>query len=100
MGAEEGGGMKGSKIEWTDHTFNPWSGCTKVSPGCENCYAEARDKRLAGGGWGDQYGEWNQRHWGPGAPRQRTTRVNWKKPRIWNRTAIHSCGQAEFLGSD
>lgn len=28
-----------SKIEWTDHTFNPWIGCTKVSPGCKNCYA-------------------------------------------------------------
>lgn len=27
-----------SKIEWTDHTWNPWRGCTKVSPGCDNCY--------------------------------------------------------------
>ena len=36
-----------SGIEWTDHTFNPWMGCTKVSPGCDHCYAEARmDKRL------------------------------------------------------
>jgi protein gp37 len=30
-----------SKIEWTDSTFNPWIGCTNVSPGCEHCYAEA-----------------------------------------------------------
>lgn len=30
-----------SKIEWTDHTFNPWIGCTRVSPACDNCYAEA-----------------------------------------------------------
>jgi protein gp37 len=29
-----------SAIEWTDHTFNPWIGCTKVSPGCDRCYAE------------------------------------------------------------
>lgn len=29
-------------IEWTDHTFNPWMGCVRVSPGCEHCYAEAR----------------------------------------------------------
>ena len=29
-----------SKIEWCDHTFNPWMGCTKVSQGCANCYAE------------------------------------------------------------
>ena len=37
-----------SKIEWTDHTFNPWEGCQKVGPGCDNCYAEARqDKRHA-----------------------------------------------------
>lgn len=27
-----------SNIEWTDYTFNPWRGCTKVSPGCKNCY--------------------------------------------------------------
>ncbi|MCD8349674.1 MAG: phage Gp37/Gp68 family protein, partial [Planctomycetaceae bacterium] len=27
-----------SKIEWTDHTWNPWRGCTKVSPACDNCY--------------------------------------------------------------
>lgn len=32
--------MKKSKIGWTHHTFNPWEGCSKVSPGCENCYAE------------------------------------------------------------
>jgi protein gp37 len=29
-----------SAIEWTDHTFNPWIGCQKVSPGCDHCYAE------------------------------------------------------------
>lgn len=29
-----------TKISWTDHTWNPWMGCQKVSPGCENCYAE------------------------------------------------------------
>ena len=34
-----------SKIEWTDSTFNPWVGCTKVSPGCDRCYAEAWSKR-------------------------------------------------------
>lgn len=30
-----------TKIEWADHTFNPWIGCTKVGPGCDNCYAKA-----------------------------------------------------------
>lgn len=33
--------MKNTKIEWADHTFNPWIGCTKVGPGCDNCYADA-----------------------------------------------------------
>lgn len=35
--------MKNSRIEWTDHTFNPWVGCTKVSPACDHCYAKAYD---------------------------------------------------------
>jgi len=35
-----------TKIEWTEQTWNPATGCTKVSPGCNNCYAEAMSKRL------------------------------------------------------
>jgi protein gp37 len=45
--------MKDSKIEWTDHTYNPWCGCTKI-PGangapsaCDHCYAEGMASRLA-----------------------------------------------------
>jgi protein gp37 len=38
--------MATSKIEWTDITWNPTTGCTKISPGCENCYAERLSKRL------------------------------------------------------
>ena len=37
---------KDSKIEWTHHTFNPWWGCVKVSPGCTHCYAESFAKRI------------------------------------------------------
>ena len=37
-----------TKIEWTDETWNPVTGCTKVSAGCKNCYAERMSKRLAG----------------------------------------------------
>lgn len=37
-----------SKIEWTEETWNPITGCTKISPGCQNCYAERMSKRLAG----------------------------------------------------
>lgn len=68
--------MKNSAIEWTDHTFNPWEGCTKVSPGCAHCYAEARNRRFAGGA-----------NWGPGAPRRRTSAQNWKQPLRWNAEA-------------
>ncbi|WP_370980066.1 phage Gp37/Gp68 family protein [Agaribacterium sp. ZY112] len=35
-----------SKIEWTEQTWNPVTGCTKVSPGCKHCYAETMAKRL------------------------------------------------------
>lgn len=40
-----------TKIEWCDHTFNPWRGCSKVSPGCSHCYAEKgslRNPRVLG----------------------------------------------------
>jgi protein gp37 len=37
-----------TKIEWTNETWNPVTGCTKISPGCRNCYAERMAKRLAG----------------------------------------------------
>lgn len=64
-----------SKIEWTDHTFNPWEGCQKVGPGCDHCYAETRNARFGGG---------TAINWGPGAPRRRTSVANWNKPRQWN----------------
>jgi protein gp37 len=38
----------GSSIEWTEATWNPLTGCTKVSPGCKHCYAERMAKRLQG----------------------------------------------------
>lgn len=65
-----------SKIEWTDHTFNPWEGCQKVAPECDHCYAESRDQRFTGG-----------IHWGAKAPRRRTSAQNWNKPRRWNARA-------------
>src|SRR5215468_1270366 len=64
-----------SKIEWTDHTFNPWIGCTKVSPACDHCYAEALAKRY---GWAT---------WGAGEERRLTSEANWRKPLAWNRAA-------------
>lgn len=65
-----------SKIEWTDHTFNPWEGCQKVGPGCDHCYAETRNARFGGG---------VAVNWGPGAPRRRTSVANWQQPLKWNR---------------
>ena len=63
-----------SKIEWTDHTFNPWTGCTKISPACDHCYAEAWAKRSGLVKWGNH-------------PRRRTTESYWKNPIKWNATA-------------
>lgn len=65
-----------SKIEWTDHTFNPWIGCTKVSDGCKYCYAEnLMDKR------------YKRVEWGPQGTRKRTSAANWRKPLAWNKQA-------------
>lgn len=41
-----------TKIEWCDYTFNPWIGCSRVSPGCANCYAEGIAKRFKLAEWG------------------------------------------------
>ena len=38
--------MRKTKIEWTESTWNPVTGCTKISDGCLNCYAERMAKRL------------------------------------------------------
>lgn len=61
-----------TKIQWCNHTFNPWMGCTKVSEGCKNCYAE---------NWAQTQGkgvgiEWNN------IP---TLRKDWKPPKKWNK---------------
>lgn len=63
-----------SKIEWTHHTFNPWWGCTRVSPGCEHCYAEAFAKRVG-------------YKWGPKAERRLFGDKHWNDPLRWNRDA-------------
>jgi len=77
-----------SKIEWCDHTFNPWEGCTKVSPGCTHCYAESRNKRFGGG------------NWGKGKPRRRTTTANWRKPLQWNKSDICTACEMECFVTD
>jgi len=60
-----------SNIEWTDATWNPWRGCTKVSPGCAHCYAEKLvTTRLRG-------------EWGKGAPRMLAK--DFDAPLRWNK---------------
>jgi protein gp37 len=64
-----------TKIEWAHHTFNPWLGCTKVSPGCDNCYAENDTPcRVFQVKWGNH-------------PRRRTAPSTWREPITWNRKA-------------
>lgn len=64
-----------TKIEWADSTFSPWTGCQKVSSGCDNCYAEA---------WANRSGIVK---WGPHATRRRTSPTLWAKPRQWQANA-------------
>lgn len=66
-----------SKIEWTDSTFNPWVGCTKIArargapSACDFCYAEKWAKRSGQVEWGSH-------------PRRRTTAHYWRSPIKWN----------------
>jgi protein gp37 len=62
-------------IAWTDHTFNPWWGCTRVSPGCQHCYAEAFAKRTGHHVWG---GTSDRRFFGD---------KHWAEPLRWDRQA-------------
>lgn len=68
--------MENTEISWTHHTFNPWWGCTEVSPGCVNCYAAVWSCR------------WGKHLWGKGVPRERKSDEVWEKPHKWNREAV------------
>jgi len=64
-----------TNISWCDHTFNPWIGCTKVSTGCANCYAETLVKR------------WGKDNWGPTGKRRKTLITYWRQPYKWDKIA-------------
>ncbi len=70
-----------SKIEWTDATWNPVSGCTKVSPGCKNCYAERITER-----WGQEFTEVRER------PERLMQPLRWKNPR-----RVFTCSMADLF---
>lgn len=76
--------MAETTIEWTatplpdgralpGYTFNPWVGCTKISPGCDHCYAEGWAKRSGRVEWGGE--------------RKRTSGAYWRQPLRWDREA-------------
>lgn len=70
-----------SKISWTDHTFNPWWGCVKVSPACDHCYAESFSNRVG------------QKVWGADAPRRFFGDKHWNEPLKWDRDAMKTFGR-------
>lgn len=67
---------KDSKISWTHNTFNIVWGCEKVSPACDNCYAEELDNRYFGA----------ENHWGDN-PRKLMADRYWRQPIRWNKEA-------------
>ena len=64
-----------SKVSWCDHSFSPWFGCTRISPGCKRCYAAHWASRT------------NICGWGPGADRRRASDDYWRQPLKWNARA-------------
>jgi protein gp37 len=86
---------KDSKIEWTDHTFNPWIGCQKVSPACKNCYASVDSPARVSRSIGLEL-------WGPesaGAKRRVVNETNWRMPIKWNNQGIALGRQRVFCAS-
>lgn len=77
---------KTTGISWTDATFNPWWGCTRVSEACRNCYAETFAKRVG------------QKVWGVQAERRFFGDKHWNDPLRWN-GAAKSFGREPFGGA-
>jgi len=84
--------MGKTKIEWTNFTWNPCSGCTKISAGCKNCYAERMAKRLAG-----KYGYPEQPHHFDVTlhPDKLNQPYKWRKPR-----RIFVCSMGDLFHED
>lgn len=77
-----------TKIEWADHSWSPWRGCTKVSPGCANCYAETLSKRNPA-----VLGQW-------GKGKSRVLAKNWGDPVRWNSKWEHGKTLQEAMGPE
>ena len=61
-------------IQWTNHTFNPWYGCTQISSACDHCYAKV---------WGEE--RFHRVVWN--GPPRRSSAGKWREPYRWNRAA-------------
>jgi protein gp37 len=81
-----------TKIEWTDHTWNPWWGCDKIAPECDHCYAAVFASRALHGvhAGAAAKGEWTGRIT-RGSPRV------WKAPTTWRHGArVFTCSMSDF----
>lgn len=76
-----------SAIEWCDSTFNPWIGCTAISPACDHCYAEAMMSTRMG-----------RVEWGAGKPRSLTSEAYWRQPVRWNAKPFWECSACGWRG--
>lgn len=77
-----------TSIEWCDATFNPWWGCSKVSPACDHCYAERDAKRYQPG----------KVLWGVGAERRTFGEQHWEQPLKWAARGFASCSRCGWRG--
>lgn len=73
-----------SDIEWTDHTFNPWWGCTRISPACDRCYAANWAQRTGFTElWSGQRRVFGEKHW--------------REPLHWNERAVRAGTRARVF---
>lgn len=77
-----------TKIEWCDDSFNPWRGCTRISPGCANCYADKLSER----------NPTSLGIWGPQGTRIVASQSMWQQPLIWNREQYRECSRCHWRG--
>lgn len=77
-----------TNIQWCDTSWSPWEGCTKISPGCDHCYAESMNHWLRAG-----------ENWGPGAPRRLYSDAHWRKPIMWNSQGFFACQSCGWRGN-
>jgi protein gp37 len=75
-------------ISWCDATFNPWWGCTKVSPACDHCYAERDAHRFAP----------TRVLWGVGSERRTFDDKHWQTPRKWAARGFAVCTRCAWRG--